>query len=135
MPSLSLLAQTLREWLASAASSFTWPAVCSDPSIRTEGDLVEYTTELVFRVVSDPGLGRNIASLVGCTRSNARGIRGRWVRASTGGSRSGGPMNLVRCPLFESENYSFTRLSPSSTSIFSKSGTWSLNCAYWSLVQ
>lgn len=52
VPSLSLLAQTLREWAASATSPFTSLAVCSDPTVE-EDDLVEHTSELGFPTTTD----------------------------------------------------------------------------------
>jgi predicted helicase len=41
VPSLSLLAQTLREWSRSAAAPFTWLAVCSDPTVADDDVLVD----------------------------------------------------------------------------------------------
>ena len=53
VPSLSLLAQSLREWATSAAVGFNWLAVCSDPSVA-EDDFVERTAELGFPTTTDP---------------------------------------------------------------------------------
>jgi len=53
VPSLSLLAQTLREWTSNAASPISWLAVCSDPSVEQD-DLVEHTSELGFPTTTDP---------------------------------------------------------------------------------
>ena len=53
VPSLSLLAQTLREWTSNATSSFNWLAVCSDPSVEAD-DFVEHTSELGFPTTTDP---------------------------------------------------------------------------------
>ncbi len=53
LPSLSLLAQTLREWTANAASSFALLPVCSDETVR--GDhWVSHTSDLGFPVTTDP---------------------------------------------------------------------------------
>jgi predicted helicase len=54
VPSLSLLAQTLREWAANASESFEYRAVCSDPTVVDEDQLVERTTELGFPATTDP---------------------------------------------------------------------------------
>jgi predicted helicase len=43
VPSLSLLAQTLREWAARAAEPFDYLAVCSDQSVVGEDDFVRHT--------------------------------------------------------------------------------------------
>lgn len=55
VPSLSLLAQTLREWAGSASSPFSSLAVCSDPSVEGDQDqVVEHTAELAFPPTTDP---------------------------------------------------------------------------------
>src|SRR5262249_32817164 len=54
LPSLSLLAQTLREWCANASDAFEYLAVCSDPTVVGEDALVEHTTELAFPATTDP---------------------------------------------------------------------------------
>ena len=54
VPSLSLLAQTLREWCANANGPFEYLAVCSDPTVVGEDQLVEHTTELGFPTTTDP---------------------------------------------------------------------------------
>jgi predicted helicase len=54
VPSLSLLAQTLREWSANASRPFDYLAVCSDESVAGEDDLVQHTTELGLPVTTDP---------------------------------------------------------------------------------
>ncbi len=54
VPSLSLLAQTLREWSANANGPFEYLAVCSDPTVVGEDALVEHTTELAFPATTDP---------------------------------------------------------------------------------
>ncbi|MHB8449306.1 MAG: DEAD/DEAH box helicase [Mycobacteriales bacterium] len=53
VPSLSLLAQTLREWAGSAAKPFKSLVVCSDPSVEDD-DLVEHTAELGVPTTTDP---------------------------------------------------------------------------------
>jgi len=62
VPSLSLLAQTMREWAANASQP--WPAlvVCSDETVRGEDDLVERTSELALPVTTDP---EQIAAFLG----------------------------------------------------------------------
>ena len=40
VPSLTLLAQTLREWSASASGPLAFLAVCSDPTVASDDDLV-----------------------------------------------------------------------------------------------
>lgn len=65
LPSLSLLAQTLREWTSNAASPFKWIAVCSDPSVE-EDDLVEHTSELGFPTTTSPA---TIAAVLGSAGS------------------------------------------------------------------
>ena len=54
VPSLSLVAQTLREWSANASRPFEYLAVCSDPTVVGEDQLVEPTTELEFSATTDP---------------------------------------------------------------------------------
>jgi superfamily II DNA or RNA helicase len=54
VPSLSLLAQTLREWSANTSEPFEYLAVCSDPTVVGEDALVERTAELAFPATTDP---------------------------------------------------------------------------------
>jgi superfamily II DNA or RNA helicase len=54
LPSLSLLAQTLREWTANASRPFAFLPVCSDESVRGEDHFVSNTSELGFPVTTDP---------------------------------------------------------------------------------
>ena len=55
VPSLSLLAQTLREWTANAKAEFDFLAVCSDDTVVPERDAaVANTSELGLPVTSDP---------------------------------------------------------------------------------
>jgi superfamily II DNA or RNA helicase len=54
VPSLTLLAQTLREWSASASGAFTFLAVCSDPTVASDDDLIEHTADLGIPVTTDP---------------------------------------------------------------------------------
>jgi predicted helicase len=56
VPSLSLLAQTLREWSGNASKPFDYLAVCSDDSVAGHDDFVEHTSELGLPVTTDPGL-------------------------------------------------------------------------------
>jgi superfamily II DNA or RNA helicase len=53
VPSLSLLAQTLREWTANASRPFDYLAVCSDETVA-EDEFVERTSELGFPVTTNP---------------------------------------------------------------------------------
>jgi hypothetical protein len=46
VPSLSLLAQTLREWTANAERAFAYLAVCSDETVLGGGPVVSTTSEL-----------------------------------------------------------------------------------------
>jgi superfamily II DNA or RNA helicase len=54
VPSLSLLAQTLREWSANATGEFDFIAVCSDESVVSGDDAVATTSELGVPVTTDP---------------------------------------------------------------------------------
>jgi predicted helicase len=54
IPSLSLLAQTLREWTANASSPFDYLAVCSDETVAQGDALVQHTSELGLPVTTDP---------------------------------------------------------------------------------
>jgi superfamily II DNA or RNA helicase len=54
VPSLSLLTQTLREWCANASEPFEYLAVCSDPTVVGEDQLIEHTSELGFPATTDP---------------------------------------------------------------------------------
>jgi predicted helicase len=54
LPSLSLLAQTIREWTANAAHPFAHLAVCSDETVTADDDeLVEHTSDLGVPVTTD----------------------------------------------------------------------------------
>jgi predicted helicase len=53
-PSLSLLAQTLREWSANASKPFDYLAVCSDQTVVGEDEFVPHTSELGLPVTTDP---------------------------------------------------------------------------------
>ena len=55
VPSLSLLAQTLREWRANATRPFEALPVCSDETVRGEDLLVSHTSDLPFPVTTDAG--------------------------------------------------------------------------------
>ncbi|MHB1710862.1 MAG: DEAD/DEAH box helicase [Acidimicrobiales bacterium] len=54
LPSLSLLSQTLREWMANASSTFMPLAVCSDDTVADRDSVVATTTELGMPVTTDP---------------------------------------------------------------------------------
>jgi predicted helicase len=54
VPSLSLLAQTLREWSANATKPFDYLAVCSDETVAGEDEFVPHTSELGLPVTTDP---------------------------------------------------------------------------------
>ena len=54
VPSLSLLAQTLREWSANATQPFDYLAVCSDETVAGEDEFVQHTAELGLPVTTDP---------------------------------------------------------------------------------
>ena len=53
-PSLSLLAQTLREWTANAKVGFDFLPVCSDESVAEPDAVVANTSDLGFPVTTDP---------------------------------------------------------------------------------
>jgi superfamily II DNA or RNA helicase len=72
VPSLLLLAKTLRDWTAHASHDFHYLPVCSDETVRGEDHLVSNTTELGFPVTTNPEdvasfLHRNGPSVVFCT--------------------------------------------------------------------
>lgn len=54
VPSLSLLSQTLREWLSNTSSGFVPLAVCSDETVADHDAVVATTTELAMPVTTDP---------------------------------------------------------------------------------
>jgi predicted helicase len=54
VPSLSLLAQTLREWTANSRSGFDFLPVCSDKTVAELEVAVETTSDLGFPVTTDP---------------------------------------------------------------------------------
>lgn len=54
VPSLSLLAQTLREWTAHAQTPFVYLPVCSDESVQDHDAFVANTIELGFPTTTDP---------------------------------------------------------------------------------
>jgi hypothetical protein len=56
VPSLSLLAQTLREWSANASKPFDYLAVCSDETVAGGDEFVAHTAELGLPVTTDPDL-------------------------------------------------------------------------------
>lgn len=54
VPSLSLLAQTLREWTANASEAFEYLAVCSDQTVVGADEFVQHTAQLGFPVTTTP---------------------------------------------------------------------------------
>jgi superfamily II DNA or RNA helicase len=54
VPSLSLLAQTLREWTANAKEEFEFLPVCSDGTVTEPDAAVANTSDLGFPVTTDP---------------------------------------------------------------------------------
>ena len=54
VPSLSLLAQTLREWAANATQRFDYLAVCSDQTVLGEDHFAQHTAELGLPATTDP---------------------------------------------------------------------------------
>ena len=62
LPSLTLLSQTVVEWLANAQSSFAYLPVCSDETVAANADSATmFTSELAFPVTTQPV---NIASFL-----------------------------------------------------------------------
>ena len=54
VPSLSLLAQTLREWTANTKAGFDFLPVCSDETVAEPDAVVANTSDLGFPVTTDP---------------------------------------------------------------------------------
>lgn len=54
LPSLSLLAQTLREWTSNASEPFHYIPVCSDDTVRGADRLVSKTSDLGLPAATDP---------------------------------------------------------------------------------
>jgi predicted helicase len=54
LPSLSLLAQTLREWVANATREFEFLPVCSDETVTGTDSPVSKTADLGFPVTTEP---------------------------------------------------------------------------------
>lgn len=54
LPSLSLLAQTLREWTAHTTQAFDFLPVCSDATVAEPDAVVATTSDLGFPVTTDP---------------------------------------------------------------------------------
>jgi superfamily II DNA or RNA helicase len=55
VPSLSLLSQTLREWVANTTAPCVLLAVCSDETVSERDAMVSKTAELGLPVTTDPG--------------------------------------------------------------------------------
>jgi predicted helicase len=54
VPSLSLLKQTIREWLLNAAQEFEFLPVCSDDTVREHDQMVAHVAELGFPATGNP---------------------------------------------------------------------------------
>lgn len=54
LPSLSLLAQTLRQWTTNASRPFAFLAVCSDETVVDDDQIVGRTSQLGVPVTTDP---------------------------------------------------------------------------------
>ncbi len=54
VPSLSLLAQTLREWTTNSSQHFRYLPVCSDDTVRGADRLISKTSDLGLPVTTDP---------------------------------------------------------------------------------
>ena len=54
LPSISLLAQTVREWCANARATFGFLAVCSDESVTDSDLILRSPSELPFATTTDP---------------------------------------------------------------------------------
>ena len=54
LPSLSLLAQTLREWVINTSRDFHYLPVCSDDTVRGEDRFTSHTSELGLPVTTNP---------------------------------------------------------------------------------
>ncbi len=53
VPSLSLLAQTMREWASNTRSPFRFLPVCSDDTVRGQDDFVSKVTDIVIPATTD----------------------------------------------------------------------------------
>ncbi|RKY06759.1 MAG: helicase, partial [Planctomycetota bacterium] len=54
LPSLSLLAQSLREWVVNARHKFYYLPVCSDDTVRGDDHFISHTSEIGLPVTTDP---------------------------------------------------------------------------------
>ena len=72
VPSLSLLAQTLREWTANTKAGFDFLPVCSDETVAEPDAVVANTSDLGFPVTTDP---EEIADVSAPPVRPARGVR------------------------------------------------------------
>jgi predicted helicase len=54
VPSLALLGQSLREWLANCRRPFSFLPVCSDETVASEDSFTQYVSELGFPTTTDP---------------------------------------------------------------------------------
>jgi superfamily II DNA or RNA helicase len=69
VPSLSLLAQTLREWTTNTRRPFDYLAVCSDATVVGEDAVVSTTSELGFPVTTDAGVIASFLTRAGGNRA------------------------------------------------------------------
>jgi superfamily II DNA or RNA helicase len=65
VPSLALLGQSLREWLANCRRPFTFLPVCSDETVASEDSFTQEVSELGFPTTTDPS--EVVAFLAGST--------------------------------------------------------------------
>ena len=112
VPSLSLLAQTLREWTANTKEGFDFLPVCSDETVAEPDAVVANTSELGFPVTTDPERDRAVpAPAVGpagrvchlpIVAADRRGVpAGPGTRASTWSS----PMRRIAAPGASSSDF------------------------------
>lgn len=68
LPSLSLLAQTLREWAANSSAQFSFLPLCSDETVGDDDQVMHYTSDLGFPATTDP------AAIADFLRSDGRRV-------------------------------------------------------------
>ena len=88
VPSLSLLAQTLREWSANATRPFDYLAVCSDETVTEADEFVEHTAELIHRPQTP-------------AKTRARSVMGQASRVHTAGLTRASSRRMSRGQLVE----------------------------------
>ena len=79
LPSLSLLSQTLREWVTNAEIPFEVLPVCSDDTVRGKDSIVASTAEIGLPVTTDPAaiasfLDKHGPRVVFCTYQSSRQV-------------------------------------------------------------